>query len=133
MFNIRRPITHTAQKQRVPSIIWILMFVAAILGIFCTRSCQNTHDSYLKIDAITIESQTAAYAQIYFEITNTADFSIDRKVIIRLYSDKSEIGSKMILATLPSKETKSFLKTVDLNIILDTNRHIDEVFVGFKH
>ncbi|MEA2104396.1 MAG: hypothetical protein U9P79_07140 [Candidatus Cloacimonadota bacterium] len=132
MFKPKRPIGFRKdQKHRVPPAIWILLILSSIFGMFLSRYCSKQMDTYLIVQSIEIEQQGRAYAQISFEIENLATFSVDRKVVVRLYSGNLELGSKMIMAQLESEQKKGFFVTVEFIKILDKDESVDEISVRF--
>lgn len=119
------------RKLSIPPLLWIILIVAAIFGIFLSRQCRQTHYDFLEIKNVSIESSAPTLAQIYFEITNKAGFTLKKRVVVRLFSENLEIGSKMILAELEPEKTKGFLVTIEFVKTLKPDEQIDEISVRF--
>ncbi|MGC9337569.1 MAG: hypothetical protein ACP5EQ_05685 [Candidatus Cloacimonadia bacterium] len=115
----------------VPPQLWLILVIAAIFGIVLSRQCRQTHYELLEIKNVAIESSSPTLAQIYFEIENKANFSLKKRVVVRLFSDNLEVGSKMILAEVEPQKTRGFLVTINLIKALAPYEKIDEISVRF--
>ncbi|HHI87798.1 MAG TPA: hypothetical protein ENK03_02530 [Candidatus Cloacimonetes bacterium] len=132
MFRIRKPQTSTGLKQRVPLWIWIALLAAAVFGVLQTRYCHSQLDKYLAVGEISLETEAPSYCQVYFEVENKAAFKIKRRIIVRVYQDNLELGSKMIFGEFEPQKTKGFLTTIEFQTkILKENEHITEISVRF--
>jgi hypothetical protein len=119
------------RKLSVPPVLWIVLIIAAIFGILLSRQCRQTHYELLEIKNVGIESSSPTSAQIYFEIENKANFSLKKRVVVRLFSGNLEIGSKMILGELDPQKTRGFLVTIEFIKTLAPDERIDEISVHF--
>jgi len=109
---MKRPNTASdVKKQKVPTIIWVLIIVGSIFGLLLTRHCQKQLDRYLEVKNIELEQKAPAFAQVSFEIENKARFSIKRKVVVRMYTGNLELGSKMIMSRLEPGQTAGYYVT----------------------
>jgi len=132
MFRVRRPQSVIVRKQRVPMFIWGLLLAAAIFGLLQTKYCHKQLDKYLEVKEIKIETEAPTYCQVYFEIENKASFQIKRRVIVRVFHENLELGSKMIYGVFETERTKGFLTTIEFQEkVLKGGEGIDEVSVRF--
>lgn len=116
----------------MPMFIWVILLVAAIFGLLQTRYCHKQLDKYLEVQEIQIETEAPTYCQVYFEIENVASFKIKRRIIVRVYFENLELGSKMIYGIFDPQRTKGFLTTIEFQEkVLTDDEHIDEVSVRF--
>ena len=131
MFRVKKSKFRKGHKEKVPTLIWLLMLMAAIFGILLTRHCGKQLDKYLIVKNIELELQATAFAQISFEIENKASFEIKRRVVVRLYQGNLELGSKMIMAEVDAKQTRGYFVTVNFVKPLYEGESIDEISVRF--
>jgi len=132
MFIIRKPQTSIGLKQRVPLWVWIALLAAAIFGFLQTRYCHSQLDNYLEVKNISLETEASSYCQVYFEVENKAAFLIKRRIIIHIYKDNLELGSKMIYGEFEPLKTKGFLTTLEFQEkILKEDEYITEISVRF--
>jgi len=131
MFRTKKPKFRKSKREKVPTIIWVLMFLGAIFGLFLTRHCSKQLDEYLIVENIELEQQAKSFARVSFEVRNRASFKIKRRVIVRLYQGNLQLGSKMIMAEVEPKKTAGYFVTINFVKPLYEGEKIDEISVRF--
>jgi len=112
--------------------IWALLLAAAIFGFLQTKYCHKQLDKFLKVQEIKIETEAPTYCQVYFEVENIASFEIKRRIIVRVYHKKLELGSKMLYGIFEAGKIKGFLTTIEFQEkVLRGSEKINEVSVRF--